>query len=97
MLIMMKSEMPERMLDEWRGIYKMQGDKAELCWEEDTRTCYPMLVDECVDKTTMELTSRETMDFQEFPVKLLEHYGMMNGNIEKGVEYIQYHMASNHM
>ena len=37
--IMMKSEMPQRMMDEWRGIYQMQGDNIEPCWEEERRTC----------------------------------------------------------
>ena len=39
---MMKSEMPERMMDEWRGIYQMQVDNIEPYWEEDRRTCYLM-------------------------------------------------------
>ena len=65
----------------------MKGDNIEPYWEEDRRTCY--LVDEYVDRTTMELTSEEAVDFQEFLVsnwifrsfQLLEHYGMLSGNI----------------
>ena len=78
---MMKSEMLERMMDECRGIYQMQGENIEPCWEEERRTCY--LTDEYVDRTTMELTSGEAVVFQKFPVELLERYGMVSGNIER--------------
>ena len=40
-------------------------------------------MDEYVDRTTMELTSGEAVVFQKFPVKLLEHYGMVSGSIER--------------
>ena len=53
-------------MDEWRGIYQMQGDNIEPCWEEERMTCY--LMDEYMDRTTMELTSGEAVVFQKFPV-----------------------------
>ena len=46
----------------------------EPCWEEERRTYY--LMDEYVDRTTMELTSGEAVVYQRFPVEHLEHYGM---------------------
>ena len=64
--IMEKSDVPERMMNEWRGIYRMQGDKTEPCWEEERRTHYHM--DEYMDRTTIELTSREAEDYQDFTV-----------------------------
>ena len=44
--IMMKSVVPQRMMNEWRGIYQMQGNNIELYWEEERWTCY--LMDEYV-------------------------------------------------
>ena len=40
--IMMKSEMPKKIMDKWRGIYQMQGDNIEPCWEEERRTSGPV-------------------------------------------------------
>ena len=56
----------------------MHVDNIKLCWEEARRTCY--LMDEYGNRTSMELTSGEAVEFQ---VELLENYGMMSGNSER--------------
>ena len=84
--LILKEELPDRVMEGWRSIYQMHNEKVETYWTAERKAQY--IAVEYVDSTYLKTTRKGIPRYQVFPAELLEHYEMVEGDIErKGEKY----------
>ena len=84
--LILKEELPKRVIEGWRDIYQMHNEEVETYWKEERKEQY--IAVEYIDNTHLKITRKEIPRYQVFPAELLEHYEMVEGDIQrKGEKY----------